>query len=226
LSLGVHVGEFWGGTIEFVAYLIAVPWILKSSDAIKGMPKVVRLDGLDWDIGPVNEASLTVVVPARDEAANIAATLNALMVADYGPLHVLAIDDRSTDATGTIMEQYAERFPARMSVLHITELPEGWLGKTHALMLATEQTDTDYLLFTDADVLFSPSILRRAMTYAEASDADHLVVLPTMQVKSRGEGIVLGFFQIFGLWASRPWKIEDAESRRDVVGVGACGAMR
>jgi GT2 family glycosyltransferase len=219
-------GEFWRWVVETVAYLIALTWILKTSDAIKGIPMVVRLDGLDWDVGPVNEASLTVVVPARDEAANIAATLNALMLADYGPLRVLAIDDRSTDATGTIMEEYARRFPEQMSVMHIAELPDGWLGKTHALMLATEQTETEYLLFTDADVLFSPSILRRAMAYAEASEADHLVVLPTMQVKARGEGIVLGFFQIFGLWASRPWRIEDAESRRDVVGVGAFNLVR
>jgi glycosyltransferase involved in cell wall biosynthesis len=226
LSFALHVSEFWGGVMETVGYLIALTWLIKTSDAIKGMPLVVRLDGLDWDIGPVNEASLTVVVPARDEAANIASTLDALLAADYGPLQILAIDDRSNDATGTIMEQYAERFPARMSVLHITELPDGWLGKTHALMLATEQTETEYLLFTDADVLFSPSILRRAMAYAEASEADHLVVLPTMQVKARGEGIVLGFFQIFGLWASRPWKIEDAESRRDVVGVGAFNLVR
>jgi glycosyltransferase involved in cell wall biosynthesis len=226
LSFALHVSEFWGGVMETVGYLIALTWLIKMSDAIKGMPLVVRLDGLDWDIGPVNEASLTVVVPARDEAANIASTLDALLAADYGPLQILAIDDRSNDATGTIMEQYAERFPARMSVLHITELPDGWLGKTHALMLATEQTETEYLLFTDADVLFSPSILRRAMAYAEASEADHLVVLPTMQVKARGEGIVLGFFQIFGLWASRPWKIEDAESRRDVVGVGAFNLVR
>jgi GT2 family glycosyltransferase len=226
LSFALHVSEFWGGVMETVGYLIALTWLIKTSDAIKGMPLVVRLDGLDWDIGPVNEASLTVVVPARDEAANIASTLDALLAADYGPLRILAIDDRSNDATGTIMEQYAERFPARMSVLHITELPDGWLGKTHALMLATEQTETEYLLFTDADVLFSPSILRRAMAYAEASEADHLVVLPTMQVKARGEGIVLGFFQIFGLWASRPWKIEDAESRRDVVGVGAFNLVR
>jgi GT2 family glycosyltransferase len=226
LIFAVKGSELLGDVIETIAYLIALPWLLKTSDAIKGMPQVVRLDGLDWDIGPVYEASLTVVVPACNEAANIAATLDALLDADYGPLRILAIDDRSTDATGTIMEQYAKRFPERMSVLHITELPEGWLGKTHALMLATEQSETDYLLFTDADVLFSPSILRRAMAYAEASDADHLVVLPTMQVKSRGEGIVLGFFQIFGLWASRPWKIEDAESRRDVVGVGAFNLVR
>jgi hypothetical protein len=91
--------------------------------------------------------------------------------------------------------------------------------------VATRQTDSEYLLFTDADVLFSPSVLRRAMAYAEASEADHLVVMPTMQVKSRGEGTVLGFMQILGMWYSRPWRVSDPEVR-DFVGVGAFNLVR
>ena len=68
-------------------------------------------------------------------------------------------------------------------VIHVTDLPEGWLGKTFALQVATENSESDYLLFTDADVLFSPSVLRRAMVCTEDTEADHMVVLPTMQVE-------------------------------------------
>jgi hypothetical protein len=75
-------------------------------------------------------------------------------------------------------------------------------------------------------VLFSPSILRRAMVCAEDTQADHLVVVPTMQVRSPGEGIILGFLQTFGLWASRPWKIADPKARRDVIGIGAFNLVR
>jgi len=82
------------------------------------------------------------------------------------------------------------------------------------------------VLFTDADVLFSPSVLRRAVAYAEQSRADHLVVLPTMQVMTRGEGIVLGFFQVLGIWASRLWRVSDVASSRDFVGVGAFNLVR
>jgi cellulose synthase/poly-beta-1,6-N-acetylglucosamine synthase-like glycosyltransferase len=182
-----------------------------------------------------------VVVPAKDEAEKIGATLDALLASDYRPLRILAVDDRSEDATAAIMDEYAKRQGVvskeqgvvqapLLDVMHITELPEGWLGKTHALMAATERIanegGSEYILYTDADVLFSPSILRRAMAFAEATEADHLVVLPTMQVKGWGEGTVLGFFQIFGLWASRPWKVEDAEARRDIVGVGAFNLVR
>jgi hypothetical protein len=156
------------------------------------------------------------------------------------------------DATGTIVDEYVEKqglgniHPSeqrplagdpgreqgigkvrpRLDVIHVTELPEGWLGKTHAMEVGTRGSDSDYLLFTDADVLFSPSILRRAMAYVEASEADHLVVLPTMQVQSRGEGMVLGFMQMLGMWASRLWRVSDAESQRDFVGVGAFNLVR
>jgi glycosyltransferase involved in cell wall biosynthesis len=199
---------------------------------------LANLSSLDWDRGPVDSLTLTVVVPARDEAEKIAATLDALLLADYGALRILVVDDRSMDATGTIVDEYVEKqgkgnreqgigkVRPRLDVIHVTELPEGWLGKTHAMEVGTRGSDSDYLLFTDADVLFSPSILRRAMAYVEASEADHLVVLPTMQVQSRGEGMVLGFMQMLGMWASRLWRVSDAESQRDFVGVGAFNLVR
>ncbi len=222
----VHVSEFWGGTAEVAAWAVALLWCIRTADVVLSLPAVVRLDLFDWDIAPQGAATLTVVVPARDEAKHIGATLEALMQSDYARMRVLAMDDRSTDGTGAVMDSFAARFPERLRVIHIEDLPEGWLGKTHALALATDSSESDYLLYTDADVLFSPSVLRRAMAYAEASEADHLVVLPTMQVKARGEGIVLGFFQVLGLWASRPWKVEDELARRDVVGVGAFNLVR
>ena len=107
------------------------------------------------------------------------------MVADYVGVRVVVVDDRSTDGTGAIVdvyvEEYARRRPGASSAIHITELPEGWLGKTFALMVGTENSESDYLLFTDADVLFSPSVLRRALVCAQETQADHLVVLPTVE---------------------------------------------
>jgi cellulose synthase/poly-beta-1,6-N-acetylglucosamine synthase-like glycosyltransferase len=236
----------WRDAIELTAWAIAAAWCWRASDLLRYLPTIPDLTALDWDTQPATAPSLVVVVPARNEAANIAATLDALLLADYPPrggqLRILAIDDRSTDGTGAIMDAYAakwgKRAPGLLEVLHITDLPDGWLGKTFALHIATERsanTDnsagaegprSDYLLFTDADVLFSPSILRRAMAYAVASDADHLVVMPTTLVKSRGEGIVLGFMQLLGMWAGRPWRIADAGSLRDSIGVGAFNLVR
>jgi cellulose synthase/poly-beta-1,6-N-acetylglucosamine synthase-like glycosyltransferase len=229
-GLSLHVPEFWRGIIQTVSWGIALVWVLRTYDAIHLLPTVPELTMPDWNVTPVGTPTLTVVVPARDEAENIAATLDALLLADYPGLRILVVDDRSTDGTGAIVDtyvaEYAERMPGRLEAIHVAELPEGWLGKTFALMVATENSDSDYLLFTDADVLFSPSILRRALVYAQDTDADHVVVMPTVQVRSRGEGIVLGFLQIFGVWVSRPWKIDDPKARRDVVGMGAFNLVR
>ncbi len=224
------ISEFWRGMIGLCSWVIASVWGWRTYDAVQSLPTVPNLTEVDWNLRPERQPSLVVVVPARDEAENIAATIDALLLADYEPMLVLAVDDRSTDGTGRILDQlvseYAKRQPGRLGAIHIEDLPDGWLGKTFALTVATENSDSEYLLFTDADVLFSPSILRRALVYAEQSQADHLVVMPTAQVKSRGEGIVLGFLQVIGLWGSRPWRVHRPEARHDVVGVGAFNLVR
>ncbi len=227
---GMHVTEFWRGVIKTLSWGLALVWVLRTYDAVQQLPTVPELTMPDWDATPEGTPTLTVVVPARDEVEKISATLDALLQADYPGLRILVVDDRSTDGTGAIVDAYvaecAEKKPGKLEAIHITELPEGWLGKTFALMVATDNSVSDYLLFTDADVLFSPSILRRALVYARDSDADHLVVMPTVLVRSRGEGIVLGVLQMLGLWASRPWKVADPKAKFDVIGVGAFNMVR
>ena len=225
-----QVPEFWRGIIKVVAWLIALVWVLRTYNVVQMIPQVTDLSMPDWNVFPEGTPTLTVVVPARDENEKIAATLDALLMADCPGMRILVVDDRSSDGTGAIVDayvaEYAERLPGKLEAIHITELPEGWLGKTFALMVGTDNSRSDYVLYTDADVLFSPSILRRAMVYAQDADADHLVVMPTPEIKTRGEGIVLGFLQVFGLWASRPWKVDDPRAKRDVVGVGAFNMVR
>jgi glycosyltransferase involved in cell wall biosynthesis len=221
--------ELWTTGLEWTAWLIAGAWVFRAADLVKNIPRIAMLTGIEWDAISARPPSLTVVVPACNEEAHIAASLDALMLADYPALQVLVIDDRSTDKTGTIIDayvaEYATRKPGMLDVIHVRDLPPGWLGKTHALHVATEHTASEYLLFTDADVLFSPSVLRRAMTFAEMETADHVVVLPTMQIRTRGEGIVLGFFQVLGMWAARPWMVSKA-SAKDAIGIGAFNLVK
>lgn len=217
-------------SLEIAAWGLSVAWILKTVDAIRGLPTVADLGVLERDVWPRGTPSLTVVVPARNEAANLPAALDALLETDYPLLRIIAVDDRSEDETGALLDRYwgenALARPHLLDVLHIRELPHGWLGKTHALEVALRQCSSDYVLFTDADVLFSPSVLRRALAYAEAERADHLVVFPTPLIAGHGEGIVLGCFQVLGLWAFRPWRVADPRFRRDAMGVGAFNLVR
>lgn len=226
MSWGWHPSNVTSAVLEYGAWAVAIAWCVRVRGFVLHLHEVADLRGMEWDIGPVGAPSLTVVVPAKDEEEKIAATCEALLMADYPYMKIVCVDDRSTDATGTIMDEIASRAAGKMEVLHVTDLPDGWVGKTFALAEATRVSDSDWLLFTDADVLFSPSILRRALAYAEDTQTDHLVVIPTMLVRGRGEGMMLGFLQIFAMWSARPWRIPDAKARQDLVGVGAFNMIR
>jgi hypothetical protein len=126
------------------------------------------------------------------------------------------------------MEALAVEHPLKLRVLHITELPPGWLGKTHAMAVAARHaaSESDYLLFTDADILFRSDALRRCLAQAVATNADHFVTLPTPTIKTAGEGMLLGFLQVLGLWITRPWRANDPSTPRDFVGIGAFCLLR
>ena len=209
-----------------LAWLVALAWLWKAFTAAIGLPRIPNLALTKYDHSPPENPSLTVIVPARNEAADIANTLHSLLAQDYPNLHILAVDDRSTDNTGDIIDSIAAQYPTRLQAIHITELPEGWLGKPHALALAARQTTSDYLLFTDADVHFDPTILRRSLAHAVATHADHLVTFPTPVVKTLGEGTLLSYLGVMGLWATRPWRAHNPKAIRDSIGIGAFNLLR
>ena len=213
---------------EYGEWLLTVMWMWRTTETIRHIGDVPDISQPEWDLIPPDDAvpSLTVIVPARNEAENIGATLETLVLQQYSGLRVLAIDDRSTDKTPQIVDEFAERYPWRVGAIHIDYLPEGWLGKTFALEVGTRNSSSEYLLFTDADALFSPSSLRRAMAFAAMTQADHVVVMPTPEVKGRGEGMMLGFLSVLGLWVTRPWRVSDPQARHDVLGVGAFNLVR
>lgn len=212
--------------LTLLAWLIALTWLWKVIAATLGLPRVPNLLEPKHNLSPAGSPSITVIVPARNEATDIAATLHSLLAQDCPNLHIIAIDDRSTDQTGAIIDTIAAQYPVKLRALHITELPSGWLGKTHAMALAARQASTDYLLFTDADVLFHPTAIRIALANAVATHADHLVIVPTTIIKRWDEAAILGFIQIFSLWAARPWRIPSPEAKREAIGIGAFNLLR
>lgn len=218
---------FWVMRLWLVqAWLAALLWMSRGLAAAFGLPKVPDLLQPEFDSAAAKEPSLTVIVPALNEEAKVAACLESLITQNYQSLKILAVDDRSTDGTGAVMDRLAVQHPDRLSVLHIADLPPGWLGKTHAMALAARQSESDYILFTDADILFREDALTRSMAFAIASDADHLVTVPTLVIERWDEAALLGFFQVCALWAARPWKVADPRAKRDAVGVGAFNLLR
>jgi len=118
--------------------------------------------------------TLSVLVPACNEAATLEQAMQSLLAMDYPCMEIIAVNDRSTDGTGALLERLAAENP-RLRVRHVVELPAGWLGKNHALHVASQEATGDWLLFTDADVVYSPDALLRAVSYARRVGADHLV---------------------------------------------------
>lgn len=210
-----------------LAWLIALAWITRVVGAARGLPSIPNLLLPEHDIVPAGLPRVTVIVPARNEQDAVEACLRSLLAQDYAEMTILAVDDRSNDATGEMMEALAG---ARLKVIHVTELPDQWLGKTHAMAVAAkraiEQEAPEFLLFTDADILFRADAIRRAVANAVDTAADHLVVAPTTIIRRWDEAAMLSFFQIFGLWAARPWKVADPRAKHDAIGIGAFNLVR
>ena len=208
--------------------ILALVWFSRLLDAALGMPKVADISRPEWDHKPAaSPHRVSIIVPARNEDAHIAPALSTLLKLDYDNYEVIAVNDRSTDRTGEVMNQIALTPEARerLKIIHITELPSGWLGKAHAMWTAANQANGDWLLFTDADVLFRPDVLTRALAYADSESADHLVLFPRMIMKSPGERMMIAFFQTLFVFGHRPWKVADPKTK-DHMGVGAFNLIR
>ena len=209
--------------------ILGLAWFSRIVDAALGMPSVADVSFPQWDRNPVSPAGnprVSIIVPARNEEAAIEPALRSLLALDYDNYEVIAVDDRSTDRTGEIMDSLQKNSPeSLLKVIHHRELPSGWLGKTHAMWTAASQASGEWLLFTDADVMFKPESLRRALAYAEAEHADHVVLFPQMIMHSPGERMMIAFFQTLFVFGHRPWKIADPKTK-DHMGVGAFNLVR
>ncbi len=205
--------------------VLASAWLWRGVEAAIGSRLVAEISTPQWDRHPAPETRVSVIVPAKEEAESIERCLRSLLALDYDDYEIIAVDDRSQDETGAIMDRLAAQFPEKLRVIHITELPARWLGKTHAMWRAAESAQGEWLLFTDGDVFFRQDALRRAVAYAQDAAADHLVLFPSLIIKGLGEQMMLGFFQSMFALAHRPWKVADP-SARDYLGVGAFNLIR
>src|ERR1051326_5150328 len=213
--------------------LLAIGWAIPVIRAAIYSRHVADLTQPEFEPPPDAQfPSLTIVVPARNEAETIEPAMRSLFHLNYPDYQIIAVNDRSTDSTGEILEKLAASAESggRLRVLHVHELPLGWLGKTHAMWLGAQQGDRavggdDWILFTDADCIFHPDCLRRALHYAVRTGAEHLVLMPTGIMHAWSERMMMSFPQVAGSLALRAWKVRDPNAR-DFVGAGAFNLVR
>jgi glycosyltransferase involved in cell wall biosynthesis len=216
-GLGVLGSVFWiAQLVEAIRYRFRAVWLGDLRAGAGAGPGVEAGDGR-WP-------AVAVIFAARNEAAMVERATRSLLAQDYPGLALIAVDDRSTDGTGAILDAIAAE-DARLSVVHVDELPSGWLGKTHALQAAAATTSAPWLLFTDADVLFGPETLRRAIALAEREALDHLAVVPDILTESAGERAFVAMFILLYNAYAPPRKVGDPRSKV-AAGVGAFNLVR
>jgi glycosyltransferase involved in cell wall biosynthesis len=162
---------------------------------------------------------ISVLFAARDEEDKLPAALATLAGIDYPHLEIVAVDDRSQDSTGRLLDEFAG-LHSRLRAVHVTALPAGWLGKPHALQKAYENATGDWLLFTDADVRFAPDVLRRVITLVRQRNLDHLTLFGDVEMVGFWEKVLLTFFGLAFHIATDPYRVSNPHSRA-YVGVGA-----
>ena len=210
------------GALSIFNALVFLAVVIPFAILIRHRTAIPRLPGLGEERG--TWPSLSAIVPARDEATSIGRALESLLAQDYPGLEVIAVDDRSTDATGDVLRELAAR-DGRLVTIRVDDLPAGWLGKNHALWCGAERASAEWLLFTDADVVFAPGALRRAVGYATRHDLEHLTLAPRLVARGPLVRAFVAFFAyvFIALWGAH--LANDPRSSRG-VGIGAFNLVR
>lgn len=166
-----------------------------------------------------DSAKISIVIAARNEEQKIEKAIRSILRLDYPNFEVIVVNDRSTDKTEEILNQ-VKLEKENLKIVNIQNLPKGWLGKNNALHKGVEVASGDYILFTDADVVFDDSTLKRAMQYMQDHTLDHLTLIPDAKMSSLLLNSFLVNFAMMMAVFNRPWKIKDPKSKYS-LGIGS-----
>lgn len=207
----------------WLALIILLLTIAMSLEVAIGMGRMTNIR----DVRPMQQEDIprvSVIIPACNEADSIEPALQSVLELDYANLEIIVVNDRSTDNTDAVLERMKNRYPN--IILHnISELPKGWMGKSHALHSGAEQAHGDYFLFTDADIIMEKTTLSRAMHHMLDNNLDHMSMffgsitqggLLNALIMETGGSLMLLF---------KPWKAKDKKSKK-YMGVGSFNLVK
>ena len=209
-----------------LALATCVAWAAFTIDALRGRATMSFVRDM-----PVPETGaltalprVSVVVAARNEGTTIEPALSSVLELDYPNLEAIAVDDRSDDDTGDVLDNLAALHP-QLHVIHVVELPAGWIGKSHALQRGAEMAAGELLLFTDADVVFERTVVARAVAHLVAQGYDHLTMPADVRVTSPALELFVAAFALLFNGYFRPWRVGDPQSSA-AVGFGSFNLVR
>jgi len=183
------------------------PSFILASLALLGWLYLALMRGAFWRIlldphapEPDNWPSVDIIVPARNEADMLPQSLPSLLVQDYpGPWRVLLVDDHSADSTYGVAHRVARETNKsdRLTVINAPDLPAGWSGKVATMRAGAQQSSSDYILFTDADIAHNDQSLRRLMARTVYDNLDLNSLMVKLQCSTFAEKLLIPAFVFF-----------------------------
>jgi chlorobactene glucosyltransferase len=178
------------------------------------------------DAPPPLPPHVSAVIPARDEARNIARCLRSLLASTYPALDIVVVDDHSTDGTGDFARDAAAGDP-RVRVIVPPPLPEGWFGKSWACATGAGATTGELLLFIDADTTLSPDLVVRLVNARATRAADLISIGGRQELGSFWERVVqpLVFTMLLVRYGSTE-RVGSSPRATDKIANGQCILIR
>lgn len=209
---------------EILLWVGAVAWLLLFVQAMLNWAVVPDLSKISV-AEPEKWPLVSILVPARNEERQIRDAVTSFCTQDYPNFEVIVVDDRSTDATADILAELRQRF-RKLKVLRGREPPDGSLGKPNALEIATGEAQGDWILAVDADVIYAPDVVRRAMAYALSEQAGMVTLRPRMSSKGILEGILMSSFNFHNCVVAPLFLVGHARSKLIATGAGEFNLIR
>lgn len=208
----------WGGVVL---------WLCAALLTLRGLVRQKPLQAAPRTALKKDEAPfVSILVPARNEEGRVLTQcLRSILAQDYQPFEVIAVNDRSTDATGAILRAI-EKADERLRVIEGTETPAGWLGKPHALQQALDRAQGEWILATDADMIFHQAALRTALAHAVAGGYDAVTLIPRIESLAFWERVCMPTFAWMMAMAVPVERVNDPQRRGVAMGVGGFFLIR
>ena len=173
-------------------WFLAFGWLISLALTLYGLYHQKNLlPNTDLRLTAGDAPFVSILVPARNEEHRVLADcIRSILAQDYGRFEVIAVNDRSTDATGLILETLA-RSDERLHVIDGQEPPAGWLGKPYAMQQALRHAKGEWILATDADMIFDSQTLRTAVHRTLEAKCQALTIIPHFEASSFWERVMI-----------------------------------
>lgn len=212
--------------VAYLLWILVLAWIVSLALTIYGLSQQRPLLPVSDSTPPADGLPLvSIVVPARNEEHRVLAeSIRSILAQDYEPFEVIAIDDRSTDNTRSILKALAQA-DSRLRVIEGEDLPNGWLGKPHAMHQGLKQARGEWILATDADMIFDKAALRTSLATIRAQNADAISLIPYFETGSFWERVIIPTWAWVTVMFTIAYRIDNPKTQ-GALGIGGFFLMR